>query len=350
MRRRSMRGMGEDIHTVFNEQIVQYKQILISLYKQKTRLSAEREALRFQYLSGFKSKVSASMGRINSAMYGDSNTQGEEATRIMMGFMMTNIPMVLLNGANAPGWGANPFMVGGRLSVGLLSPLSHIFVEPFNAVGAPDQRPAYQIYAQSWLNDSQGVNWVVSYYYLPDWQRATDANGVMQTLSNPPTAEFIQAWLKSRGKNDLLFSIPYVLQMLTTDFGGGSFTQILSDGKLMFRKIVEQTIMLLRIQLQLDVAEAELRNFVDEFVAFSGQPIVLTELLASIKAEADAPEVVVNEVPVGATVVEDVVIPNIPVSEDIAEVPAAVVVEQKSSLKIPMMIAAAGAIFLATRK
>jgi len=345
-----MRGMGEDIQSVFNQQILQYKQVLISLYKQKTKLSAEREALRFQYSSGFKSKVSNAAGRINTEMYSDNNPQGEELVRFIIGFLMGNIPMVALNGSKVQGWGDNVYMAGGRLSVGLLSPLPHIFVEPFQAIGQPDQRPAYQIYKDMWLGETQGPTWVTSYYYLGDWNQV-NVDGVVHKLTIPLTEEYTASLLKQRGKAYLAWAFPYMNEMLSTDFGGGSFYQIILDGRTMFKKIMEQTVQLMRIQIQLDGAEADLQNFVDEFVAYSGQTIVLSEVLASIKAEADQPEVVHNEVPVGATVVENVVLPNIPAAqEEVIEPITPVVVEQKSSLKVPMMIAAAGAIFLATRK
>lgn len=350
--RRSMRGMGEDVHATFNSQIGQFKNLLIGLYRQKSKLSAEREALRFQYLSGMKSKISAAQSAIYQQLFVENNADGAELVRSLIGLIQNNIPMVLMNGSTIQGWGQNIFNVGGRHSVGQLSPLVHIFSEPFNDPSHADQRPMYQIYQASWLNDAQGPNWAIDYYFLPSWNRAYDAEGKAHELTIPMTAEFAAAWIKSRGKGYLSYAAPYAVAMLAHNFGSGSLNDILIQAKAMLKKILELTVTLVRLQLEIDATEADLAMFVADFSAYSGEAISLQEVIDSFKEEAQAPTVNPNDVPVGATVVEDAVVPDIPASQDESVVgpDVPVVVPEKSSLKLPAMLAAAGAIFMLTRK
>jgi hypothetical protein len=290
----------------FDSQLSFYKTTLLNLYKQKTKTIAEREGLRFQYLTSMKAKLSNIQGAIVAQAYADKNYDGTMLTIYVTTFILSHIPVVTLNVGPTTSYGPNIYGLGGRLQLGMLSPITHWLSEPFSDPSNPDQAPAYKMYGQAMINnktsDLMRDNFIdgVSVHALDE-----NNNDQLYSFSIPPSLGWVVGMItKFRASNglELISSYPYMADLVSRTYPAGNLREAVEQAGDMLETLLEKTKTVLKIQLDIDQTETELLQFVDQYKEYASKPSV--EILHEIQFEAEKSErIPVQEVPEGATMV-----------------------------------------------
>lgn len=345
----SYRGMGADnsVYQILEQQLAVYKDILIGLYRTKTKAIAERESLRFQYLTGMKSKLSGVISAIYARVFSDQNTDGEELVRAVIALIQQNIPMVSMNGGQLPEWAQNPHQSGGRLQPGYLSPITHLISEPYNEPSNPEQSPFYKIYGPSYLVNDAMTSTVIDYYFLPahymSIQGMDNNEGQVLNFSIPPSLAWAESYAKAR-MSHTYFPVEaahqYLVNVLSTNYPAGNLSDLIEQARLLLSDIVEKTKNIIQLQFDIDQAENDLGILVSEYKDYLGSE-TFESILEQIRREAEMSEML----PRPEAVMEySVTTTNIPVLEaDITPIP---VLEAQAKSKLPLIAAAVAALLL----
>lgn len=327
-------AFGQATAQQFDEQLSYFKNDLLSLYRQKAKLIAARESLRFQYLTQGKAKFNSIISAIYNQAYADKNDQAVELLEIIIGTLRTGIPMVLMDGASVSGWGANVYIFGGRHQVGFLSPISHYLTEPFGYEQDPDQRPAYQLYGEAMV--SMTPERIITDFFLPYFVQVYDQQtGVYYPFAGfPPDENYVKLFLEQRYPQNagLISQYPYVKSLLETSYpqAGGSLADLVSWIMTSLKDIVRQTQQIIKLQFTIDGAENALINFVNEYAAQTGAALNASDVLKDLFEESQKAE----EIPEA-------------IEQMVEETGAPPIEEPKS--KLPWIAAAAG-LFMLLRK
>lgn len=358
----------------FTNQLGYFKTNLIALYKQKSKLIAQREALRFQYLTSMKAQFGSVLAAMMQQVYVDQSAGGLKLVGAVMGFIQNRIPMTNMQGQSLQGWEMNPASPGGPHGAGFLSPIEDIISNPFDASQSP--KPAYQIYTVAyWEKVGSGSQPVVDFFFIrwddfysnsgsvyrsQSWFNGVqDINGDMSnvgkvvTFSLPPSRAWYNAFLATQNiyttdKNLMLNSSDYASQVLTANYPAGNLVDVLSMMRQAFSDIVNKTIAVIQLQITIDNAQTELGSFVTQYQEFAGT-VDMSSLFLDLQTEADKADVPPPPPPVP----EPQVLPvNVILVDNSAQEPVLEpVVAQKSSIN-PWLIGAAvvGTILMARKK
>lgn len=283
-----MFGADDSLLNTFTEQLGSFKASLSSLYKQKVKIVAEREAARFQYLTGTKAQLQNILQAIYTQIFLNKNPEGDELARLVLSFVQRGLPMVSLSGGPIEGWANNIGSVGGRLGVGLLSPSDHYLKLPFNESNDEDQRPAYKIYGgaggalfptRELLSTS-----FLGYDVIPVTKVET---GEKLALTIPISQEWVDNFLSGwhHENINLAGQTNYVNQLLTADYSAGNLVEAINSARAMIEKIIDLTQDMLRTQTQIDGVEQSLASFIKDFKQYLNDPNVKATL-AELCAEA----------------------------------------------------------------
>lgn len=275
---------ADNFATNFEKQLSDFKAGLVTLYRQKTSISAERESYRFQYLSGIKAKLQTLFGAMASKIFTDQNPLGETLILPIIASIQANIPMVTLNGEKINGWGDNVQDLGGRYNLGFLSPLDQFIEKPFAEIDDPDRRPAYKIYDETYFLAQTSEN-LTEYSFLGNLIVSNDGQNI--GFEFPPTKEWVKGFASGRviDVEGVLSEYPYVLAILTGTYSGLKLSDVLVQAKSLLRKVIDKTKDVLRVQEAIDQAEIALAQFVDQYKQFLGGR-TFDSLLTDIKNEA----------------------------------------------------------------
>lgn len=331
---------------MFENQLNSFKENLVSLYRRKTKLVAEREALRFQYATGVKAEILGVISAIYNQIFADRNPEGELLTRHVIEFIQSHIPMLTINGAELQGWAGNPYNMGGRFNVGYLSPTAHLISEPFGDPSGEDQSPFYKLYAENaYLYPTVGLDWVLENYFLFGNQSnmSNPVTGEPEHFEIPPSLGWVEAfatWHIHDASFNLLEGYEYMVSVLTRNYPAGNLADVIDKARTVLSRIIESTKNVLRIQLDIDQIENDLAIFVTEYKDYVGGTTIdeiLTELmLESQKSESiPLPE---------ATMEHSVITTNVAVPS--VEAQPVAVIQNVPSSKLPWVAAAAAAFFL----
>lgn len=345
--------MGADGMTeLFESQLFTFKNTLVKLYKQKTKAIAEREVMRFKYLSGLKAKFLNIVSDMYSEIYMEKNLSGENVIRYVIEYIQGKIPMATLSGGTQNGWGGLPYNIGGRLTINFFSPSTHILSEPFDGPSSPDQRPAYLKYPNHYgKNSSATVDYMVKNYslfgnytrmseqYLPN----TSTYGYID-FSFPPSFNWVQSYLrghKSPGYVLTQDAYDYMVEKFTKTYPSGNLVNVIDEFAQLYENIILQTHLIVNLQNDIDLAEKNLAEFVDAYKEHIGTTQTLDEILAALQEEAARADVQpASDIPVGASVhaemADEIIPPPLPPEE--------------KSMKVPLMAAAAIGIFMLLNK
>jgi hypothetical protein len=332
MTHRSVLGMGDalsDFSTRYSVELANFRNSLIMLYRVKARDVAKREAVRFQYLSEAKAKISNLISKINSSLFSSQNANLYELTTKVTGAIQSHIPMVSLNGAALDGWGTNPHRFGGRLQLGLLSPIQDFIQNPFNGPNDPDQSPAYIMFQTEFFGPNHSVDKFVSQYFL-------NFPEVNVPFSIPPSLDWCKLYAgHEMTENEIEFTYPLMIQFFNQNGIGTELSSACDQARALFYEVVERTLGLMTVQLEIDKLEKDLSQFVEEY---RGQfDITAQQLLADIQNESTRAEVIAP------------VAQSLQVSESASE-PVMVPVIEKASSNLPMIAAAAAIFYFLRRK
>lgn len=360
--RGSFRGMGADqtMQQLFDEQLASYKATLLALYRKKTQYASKRDVLRFQYLTGFRSKVQALFSAMTTQALKDGNSDGQALLQGILFWFQKNIPMTNLQGKPDPAWG-QMLNYGGTWYAGFLSTNEQLMSLPFleqpNNPESSYNSPAYKIYSTSgFLHSQNTVDFILQNYYPTPGRTNMSApptnemraKGLYQyqDYALPLTQDFVlgladSGWIS--GAQSFRSQAAYVTQIINGSFNGVTLAGLLEQGRQLLSDIINNTKLLIQTQLEIDTASDQLKEFVDAYKDSIGATISIEQVLKDLEAAAQKAEAApALEVPTGPTVVSSQPVP----SADPVLV-ATTIPEQKS--KLPFLIAAAVGIFAVTQ-
>lgn len=345
-------GMGADSEaSMFEAQLFAFKTSLVKFYRDKAKAIAERETMRFKYLTGLKAKFQNIVSDMYAEIYKENNANGELLTRYIIDFTQSHIPMTSLTGDTVAGWGQRPYNLGGRLGINQFSPTTHILSEPFNALNATDKRPAYLIYANIFSGTSQNLQWYLDNYFLfgiasrmPRSSLVPPGTGTID-YTFPPSKDWVAAYLKAfKGATtlSLLDQYDYMVSKITKIYPSGNLGDIVKEFTELFKSIIQQTKLVVGLQVQIDLTEKNLAEFVEAYRSYIGTSQTLAQILEELHAEAEKADIQPPiEVPVGASV-------QAPPADEI--VPPPPPPPESKSMKTPLMAAAAIGILMLLNK
>lgn len=285
----------------FEAQIASFKSELITLYKRKTKTLSDRETLRFQYLTQGKAKFNSIVSAIYSKLYLDKNVDAQQLVDILIQNLKISIPMTTLDGATIYGW-LPTGVLGGRFEIGFFSTPSQLLSDPFNGPSDPDQRPAYKMYSDYFLNQFD-TDLMLGNYFLPANQ-VYDGNA-QKSLSFPIplTLRYVELLLRN-SDSPLLRQFDYVSSLFSESYpqAGGSLYDLVEWMRKAFSDIAHQTVTLVQIQLKIDELEMALTDYVNDYSKYSGLSLNASDILRgfqddSAKSEEEVRTVVPSSVP-----------------------------------------------------
>lgn len=294
-----MRHMGEepsaDVLASFESNLKHYRDTLIGFYRSKAKLTAEREAVRFQYLTTVKNQLVDIASQIANKAYEDKNDVGLKLWTYLIGAAKTAIPVVSLDGSRITGWKANAGVLGGRLGLGILSPINQFLVEPFNDPSNPDQRPAYLVYKGLFTS----ATWEPSVFVTREFFGSLTLWGVDENSSQqyifsvPPRIEWVKAYLRKFYSSDssAISAYQYVMDLISANWPAGNLIETIDKARGLFKEIVEKTVKIITTQYDIDALEAEFVKFVEDFRAQYGVSAVsASDILRELQELALQPD------------------------------------------------------------
>lgn len=285
----------------FEAQIAAFKSELITLYKRKTKTLSDRETLRFQYLTQGKAKFNSIVSAIYSKLYLDKNADAQQLVDILIQNLKIGIPMTTLDGVTVYGW-LPTVVLGGRFELGILSPSDQILSKPFNAESDPDQRPAYKIFSDFFLNQFD-TDLMLGNSFLPRNQIYDPEVQHYLGFPIPLTRRYVELILRNPD-SPLLSQYDYVSSLFSESYpqAGGSLYDLVEWMRKAFSDIAHQTVALVQIQLKIDELETALTDYVNEYSKYSGLSLNASDILRgfqddSAKSEEEVKTVVPVSVP-----------------------------------------------------
>lgn len=322
-----MRGLGSQ-SDLFNNQLAVYRDQLIPLYREKSRLTAERESLRFMYLTGIKSKFQSIVSSINGDIFLLNNPDLQEMFNFLVGLYQKSIPMASMNGASVTGWG-NPTVMTDTIALTSFIGPTYKWFEPVSESYGYDKPTTYfQAYGSAYL--SYNTDHWVNQYFFPPWQRIQDYDLAQEfKLTSPPSKGYLMAQEKYGKVHNVNANYDKLIELMNKQYGAQSLVSVIADAKDLHYRIVDILLRLFQIQGQIESAEADLVTFINEYSSYSGNPVEAQQILLDIRAAAEAAD---------EPAVTDIEVPE----ENVEEV----IIEEPKKSKLPLVAAAAGILLL----
>lgn len=331
-------GFGSTESDSFDFQLNIFKNDLIKLYKKKAAVVALREALRFKYLAGFKTKLGTLHGEMLESTYTDRNAEGEKAISAIISFIKERIPMTAVNGGpKLGGWGEPGYSFARRNYISFLSPTNHLLSDSLYPAGSDDQRPLYKIYPDMFAATSgyMDIDWILDNYFVYGKNSKLSASYIkedgMFSFDIPPSLSWFKAANVAFGiGNESQYE--YVANKLSKNYPSGNLKAIVNEMQNLLVDIINQTGLVISIQKTIDKLEFELAEFVETYKSYFGASFSLSEFLLELQNQADKADVVPTTV-------------QVPSAEPFVQLPA----PAKQGSKWPWAAAAVG-IYLTLRK
>jgi hypothetical protein len=254
----------------FDAGLSSYKSTLTPMYKQKAMLIAQREILRFQYLTGMKSQVEQITGAMYSQSMLDQNADGLNALTSLVAVVKKRIPMSDMTGTPLPGWAASPGPGTGASGVllSVLCPIEEFISKPWSQPTAPIQLTALQNYPGNYFAQglSPGQYLAGPFYFF-----------------SPPDAFSI----KNIGSRSSDAAINYALNIASLTYNGITLSGVMTAAQNLWASLSNKTIFILNLQSQIEAQETALSTFVSQNQDFAGGMNAL-QVLADLQAQSDS--------------------------------------------------------------
>jgi len=114
VRRYSRRQMGESpiAPSFFSQQLDTYKEQLIKTYTDKARAIAERESLRYKYVTEWRAKLESTFNAIISDAFNLNNSKAASLVPMFFNIFKSYTPMLAVNGATVTGYAQSTYYLG----------------------------------------------------------------------------------------------------------------------------------------------------------------------------------------------------------------------------------------------
>lgn len=284
-----------------------FKYTLLNLYTNKTKFIAERETLRFKYMTQDKAKLL----NIKQAMYDELIANNESNAIVVFNFVMSlilqNIPMYQMTGAMINGWGrfAGSASEGvGKVSLNdmgefwrgysvgssegsvlsYLSPIAHFF-QPLLVDRGPDgNEPFYKYDYLTFVKNKTSPDRVLAGSFLG--QKSFDPASSL-AIEFPPRYEYVQSIAASQNRHINQYDYMLVQEILKMTYPVGNMKDVLVNMMDELRRIVELTFIILDVQIEIDAVESELANYVSQYAGQVGESLAASDLMKDIQLAAD---------------------------------------------------------------
>ena len=342
-----------------------FKNTLFNLYVKKPKLIAERETLRYKYISQDK----ATYTNIRAAMYDDVMSRNDSDLTLLFNFTIRliteNIPMYTLGGASIDGWGRfagaagiNPYLVekqnhgeffrgykpgssvAGFLSY--LSPIGHFITESFLIDRDSSQSEPWYKSEFSLIGLYGSAEGVIAGSFLG---KKSQSRLTGDTISFPPSISYVRALAEEEGRSFNFDKYPLVEEILTKTYPAGNMMTLITSMMESLRRIVDLTIKIIKVQTEIESTEAQLGQYVSEYSAQFESAIHASDILQDLELAAKGDAQAIRRLGIFEEKSESEPLSEVPVDiltqEVVEPVPQ---VEKKSNL--PLLVAAGVGIFL----
>ena len=245
--------------STFQTQLQSYEDSLLTAYRNKISLSADRESTRFQYLASLKTMFLNTMGYILQDSISSSDIDGQALLLATLNAIKSSIPMVTMTGDIIQGFGPNLFLGGpGAVpgGIGLLSPITDV------AANIPTTVPT------ATYNDYAAMNNIFN-------------DGDQNPFSIPPS----QAWVSEVLGDVHSAGYPFMASEIVKPYNGITLDSVVGSLKSSFKDLLTKTQNFIALQLSITDLENQLSDFVTTYQQYSGSLDVPT-LLKQLQAEA----------------------------------------------------------------
>lgn len=331
-----MFGLGDAGSDSFDQQLSQFKMTLLDLYKKKAKLVAERESLRFQYLTGFKAQLQALFAAMYNQVFADKNGEGQVLVQSALGAIQHGFPMVTMIGGSLDQWGQPVYNFGGTYNVSFLSPPEHLLALPFNAPDMTDS--AYKIYRDT-LTTSDTEN-LLQQYYMGDYVTHVQLPDGQVSFSLPVNTDWLGAWAQTHGADP--GQSAYAAGIINGTYNGQNLKALFDQGRTLLGSLIDKTKLLVGIQLQIDDEAAQLADFAAAYRDSYSKSLVISDVLDCLqKAAASGDQLPISQAGSCGTTVASANVP--PANATTVATPA------PPQSKTWLYLAAAAGIFLLTK-
>lgn len=268
----SARGvsMGEvsEIYQLFGPQLENYRLRLYELYNQKADLLSKRESLRFMYLGNWAAEFKSGLNRFASNLMASENSTILSFFQVysIMGSLFFTVPLLTLDSKQtwykvlgttinfSPG-----NVLGYRESgtvISFLSP-SELFLAQYDPTSS-DQSNIYDKYEGTFTQ----FNWVRSASEFMN--NLLDASGMPVSPQNiKPYFEYL---LEGNRVGEPSQRREFV-QIITDAYADADLPAILAKGKILYQDLLKETAMLAQNYYAIKNEEADIKNFVQSYIA-----------------------------------------------------------------------------------
>lgn len=366
IRSSAMGAVDPAMSEVFDSELKNFKNTLLSLYRAKTKMIAERESLRFRYTTQMKNKVTQAFLALNEAIYQLNDSTATALHENIMRWQGRQIPMLEYSGqASVPTYGGNVWTLGGKKNTGYLSPITDWLSETYS----DDPRYPEKFYQSQQVKNfvmnanASSVDAFLKQYFFNtngtpgsgSWVRGEDGQDYWFTM--PVDEGYVKASLRMYGgQPGWIIALPAVNQV----YAAANFMSVMSEARDMMARIIKLTSDIVRNQYQIDDNEKALSQFVADYSQYSQSPIAADEIMRQLELQAEQADIVPPiEVPIGSTIVEQVP-PNaivaaveenpLAVNQVVPDVMTMTPAPSQTSSKLPLYLAGAAALALLLKK
>lgn len=304
MRRRKM--MGDMAQDTFLFNLETYRKDMLDLYKKKSAMMSEREGLRFQYVSGTRTKLMS----LRNSMLGDTMVTDmqpvQELLLMYLSALYSSIPMTDINGKETPGFLGYLEKYAGN--VHLLAPINNWLTMP---MGDGVDVPFYKQHIYYFVpmdggstNRMLSLNKMIERVLYPYYGSAKSVEtGESIPVTVPPSLDYIKG-LVGYQRAELANEYGALVSLINKNYPEGNLKDLYNLAISQFKKIATLTYSLVILQIEIDAVEEQFFVFVSDYNTFTGQNLDANQILEEIRNPK--PVVVPQEIPVGATVVPDI--------------------------------------------
>lgn len=264
-----MFGYLGDTQSLYYSQLLSFKKRLLELYTKRSKLTAERESLRFKYISEMKAKLANVSGAVIEKTLSSNDPDNIALVNDILKYIRLSIPMAnaqgALSGEFAPYILFSSVFGAGDYGVNYLSPIADFLVKSRN----PNEDIFYK-----------ALDKALNFAYLSSGEKVVQEQRLFNV--NPTVSEVAQ--LKYKDESDPLYIKfnPALRLILESDI-----PIVVQTMEQMFVSLVNLTQKIVLIQLEIDKAENELQTFVAENAAYFGGAINASDLIRDLKLSAE---------------------------------------------------------------
>lgn len=331
--------------SAFSAQVNEFKNLLIRLYQTRTKFIAERESLRFRYISEMKARMNAAISSGYEKIFRDKNADAEILYRALVATISRALPMTTLNGQYLEGYNCI-YCIGGRNNMNYLSPMSYFLQEPYDA---NSEEPIYRDFPFYVHMGQNFLTWpatqIMNDYVFARMQKNDYETGNTVSFSFPITEAWAKATLPQQSYH-VISQFNYVMGVMESSGLLSIFEQMFE----MLHSIIHLTGEVLKVQIEIDQVEDNLKLFIDELAQY-GEILNKEELLQQIRDMSEG-KIPVDQPPTGTIVATTGPAPvveenSLVVDQQDLTVPVISSEQQKSLM--PWVAAAAGLLLLARK-